>query len=382
MQKLLAINEMTVLFSSEWTEKTPYPYGEGLYASIHTLPDQLIGKKTMTFAMYYASEGVENLALTVASRFVEAVKRFPATNERVVLQTDGTYQLKHVPVSIALETLVQSLFSADASDLVQEVASWVDQEWLPTDAVLAYRGEATKPLLANGTYGKRSYFTAQQADLPSLKDQLVLTSELYQFAPYVYAGTIGFLPELDRDSYQVFHECFGKFVYSVTLQKDGRTIPLLWPDYLYHKPEGHLEFGVLAADEAKRFAPFAEWFAGEEVTIEIRAEGFQDIVLKTKLKQPLKGSNQLQKNTLLIGEDLCYQIADDELWSEIEDQRAQVALVTPKREKVTVDASNATVANRQVIVSGVTDYPGRYQFSVTSPRFGTLLQVFRVVREK
>ena len=45
MQKLLAINEMTVLFSSKWTEKTPYPYGEGLYASIHTLPDQLIGKK-------------------------------------------------------------------------------------------------------------------------------------------------------------------------------------------------------------------------------------------------------------------------------------------------------------------------------------------------
>ncbi len=126
MQKLLAINEMTVLFSSEWTEKTPYPYGEGFYAATNTLPDQLIGKKTMPFAMYYASEGVGNLVLTVASRFVEAVKRFPATNERVVLQTDGTYQLKHVPVSIALETLVQSLFSAEASDLVQEVASgWI-----------------------------------------------------------------------------------------------------------------------------------------------------------------------------------------------------------------------------------------------------------------
>lgn len=192
-------------------------------------------------------------------------------------------------------------------------------------------GYKRKRLFLDGTYGSRVLLEEKLGqNVHPIQDKLEYVNELYSFAHYSYAAMVQFLPEYEINTYDQFHEAYGKFVYSFTVTKNGQTIPLLWPDYLYHKPENHLEFGLLANTKEPRYQLFDHWEANEIVKIDILAEGFEDVQFETHLKQPMSFPPKLSKSEYTFGEVICLSL-DPRLVRELAEEK--LTLNYSKRKK-------------------------------------------------
>lgn len=252
----------------------------------------VIGKVDMTLATFYQSDCSENIidALQLAKVFEPILKRVPARNPRLQYQLANHYILKQVPVYMELSDYLK--IKQQANHHLQSLLNqWQEMRTVTADEVAACK---YKRLLSDGTYGKREYIGKKRPQ--KLPFPLKISESYYQFMHYSFAAEVGFDSER-VNSYEVFDELYGQHIYSVMIHLDNQVIPLLWPDYLYHFPENHLEFGFLKSTENLRYQLLNQWQGGERITIEIWADGFEDVCLASELKPNLESSIEVEETT-------------------------------------------------------------------------------------
>lgn len=252
--------------------------------------DYIIGRVDMPFETFYQSDcSIEVLAsLTLAPIFEPILKRHPARNPRVQSYLNNHYLLKQVPVYLPLADYL-ALKNKTDHPLYHLIQEWDDIQVVNADEVFACK---YKRLLADGSYGKREYIgkkRPKQVPFP-----LKITVDYYQFMHYSYAAEIAFASD-QVESYEAFDQLYGKYIYSVIIRINDQVIPLLWLDYLYHVPENHLEFGFLKTSENFRYQLLNQWQAGDRLSIEILADGFEDVCLVTELKANLGQSISVEE---------------------------------------------------------------------------------------
>lgn len=259
------------------------------------------------------------------------------------------------------------------------VQSFSPVEEEEAEAVVSYK---RKRLFLDGTYGFRELLeNGQEKNVRAIQEKLDYVNEMYYFAHYRYAAMVQFLPKYGITTYEQFHEAYGKFVYSFTVTKNGKTSPLLWPDYLYHKPENHLEFGLLANTGQSRYQLFDEWESNEPITIEILAEGFEDVRFETHLKQPMTCPPKLSKSEYTLDEMICLSI-DAGVSKELAKQEAKFEVFkTKKSSENGYLLAYELLEDQLVIPSAQFEKTGRYQLKITSDVYGQLLFLFTIKQE-
>lgn len=244
--------------------------------------EYVIGKVDMTLETFYQSDcSAEVLAdLKLATIFEPILKRQPTRNPRLQKQLNNHYCLKQVPVYMDLADylVIKDQVNHPLYPLVQE---WQDIKNVRADEVDACK---YKRLLADGSYGKREYLGKKRPK--PVPFPLKILADYYQFMHYSYAAEIGFVSN-QVNSYEAFDQLYGRHIYSVIARINNQAIPLLWPDYLYHVPENHLELGFLKTEENLRYQLLNQWQAGDQLKIEIWADGFEDVCLVTEFKANL-----------------------------------------------------------------------------------------------
>lgn len=211
------------------------------------------------------------------------------------------------------------------------------------------------------------------------------TMSFYDF----YQADCPDLKEIDYQLSEKFQQIIKKFPHTnqqkIYLNDEGsysiKKVPLLWPDYLYHKPDNHVEFGLLANTEQARYQLFDQWENNEQVMIEILADGFEDVQFVTHLKQPMHVPPKLSKSEYVQGELICLSL-DSGLIKELEQQVAGFELVKSKK---TSDNGYSLIfqltENQLVIPSRQFEKMGRYQLKITSNIYGQLLFLFTIKQE-
>ncbi|MFD1899523.1 hypothetical protein GQR36_04030 [Enterococcus termitis] len=86
----------------------------------------------------------------------------------------------------------------------------------------------------------------------------------------------------------------------------------------------------MAGTDQTRYQLFDHWTEGEEVSIEILAEGFEDVHFTTVLKKPMNSRPKIVETDSVKGEQITLKIAP-ELITEIMQQEATIDILTPKR---------------------------------------------------
>lgn len=252
----------------------------------------VIGKVDMTLATFYQSDCSENIidSLQVSKVFESILNRVPIRNPRLQYQLANQYILKQVPVYLE-ESDYLAIKSQSNHRLLPLLNQWQAIQTVTIDEVAACK---YKRLLSDGTYGKREYIGLKRPQ--KLPFSLKILESYYQFMHYSFAAEVGFASE-QVNSYEAFDELYGQHIYSVMIHLNNQTIPLLWPDYLYHFPENHLEFGFLKSNENLRYRLLNQWQGGEKITIEIWADGFEDVCLVSELKPNLESSIEVEETT-------------------------------------------------------------------------------------
>ncbi len=68
--------------------------------------------------------------------------------------------------------------------------------------------------------------------------------EFYAMKAYSYACVIK--DSKDLNDYDEIQDCYGKYIYAITLEHSNGKIGLTWLDFIMHRPQGHLEMGICA----------------------------------------------------------------------------------------------------------------------------------------
>nr|MBO0434488.1 hypothetical protein [Enterococcus sp. DIV0849a] len=166
-----------------------------------------------------------------------------------------------------------------------------------------------------------------------------------------------------------------------SVTKKGKTIPLLWPDYLYHKPENHLEFGLLANTEQPRYQLFDQWELDEPIIIEILADGFEDVRFETTLKKPMNVPPKLSQSEYTLGETICLSV-DPGLVKELDKKTAEFELLKTKKTSENGYSLDYELLEDQLLIpSSQFEKAGRYQLKITSDVYGQLLFLFTIKQE-
>lgn len=381
----LDFENSTITFAKEQTEKYSVKLDGQTYIENIELPCYFIGVATLSFFEFYQADSpdlTENDYI-LSEKFQKIITKFPHTNLEQIGLVGETYVIHQVPVYIETKDyLLANIYPEKYPKFLQKISDINDLEAVSKEELEFSRSYKRKRLLLEGTYGSRELLIkANEKNGQSVQDKLEYVNELYSFAHYSYAAMVQFLPEYGITSYDKFHEAYGKYIYSFTVTKNGQTIPLLWPDYLYHKPENHLEFGLLANTDQKRYQSFNSWVADEEVIIEILATGFEDVYFKTKLKQPMKMKPQLSQSEYLLRETICLTV-DSEIIEELKQREAHFEVVTANRTTVKAEQLNYQLSGNQLLLpSEQLGKQGRYQLKVFSKKFGQLLVLFTIRRE-
>ncbi|MEI5988911.1 hypothetical protein A5881_000398 [Enterococcus termitis] len=380
---IVTIAGVSIFYDTLQTERCPIMLTEQVYIEDKKLPRYFIGDTTMTFFDFYHADSpdFQETDYQLSEQFKQIIGRFPHTNQqKIMLNEGGSYSIKHVPIyilvkDILLAEIMPETYQAFRKNLqgIQSLTPVYEEEFAE------FSGYKRKRLCLDGTYGSRELLeSSQERIVQRVQDKLEYVNEMYYFAHYNYAGMVQFLPEHEINTYDQFHEAYGKYIYSFTATKNGQTIPLLWPDYLYHKPENHLEFGLLAHTEQARYQVFDQWEKGEEVRIEILADGFEDVRFTTQLKQPMSATPKLSKSEYTYGEMIRLSI-DLGLIDELKQQVPSFEVFKTKKISENGYSLHYELTEEQLLLpSEQFEKAGRYQLKIISERYGQLLFLFTI----
>ncbi|MGY3778763.1 hypothetical protein [Isobaculum melis] len=386
MKKQLKIASFSIQYDTKPTTTCPIKIDSATYIEDKVLPKYLIGECDMTLPQFYQAACPQLTATdyVLSDGYQQIIRRFPHTNQvRLTLGTDAIYIIKAVPIYIEVKDYVQALIHPERfSEMSLEVAKIKNLKPIMQEEIIQLNTYKRKQLLLNGQYSERTLLDVTHSNnVQTIQNQLVYERELYDFAHYQYAGMIGFLPEYAIHTYEQFHEAYGQYIYSATLTKSGETIPLVWPDYLYHRPENHLEFGVLA-ESTPRYQSFEYWQENDSVTVTILADGFEDVSFETKLKKPQNIRPQLSQNIYLMTETLSLTI-DQGVLQELTEQTCQFEIVSPEKVKQNANELNYTITAKALLLDcNQFSRPGFYQLQLMSPTYGEMLFLFKIQLEE
>lgn len=384
--KEVQVKGFSIYYDNVQTEQCNVMLDEQLYIEDKPLPRYFIGETTMTFFDFYHADSpdFQESDYLLSEKFQQIIGRFPHTNQKkIALNEHDSYSIKQVPLYIHVKDYILALSKPEAYTTFREKLATV-QSLIPIneDASESVSSYKRKRLFLDGTYGSRELLeNVQETTVQAIREKLEYVNEMYYFAHYNYAAMVQFLPEYDITTYDQFHEAYGKFVYSFTVTKNGKRIPLLWPDYLYHKPENHLEFGLLANTEQPRYQLFDEWKANDPITIELLADGFEDVRFETHLKQPMAFPPKLSKSDYTQGEMICLSI-DTGVIEELAKQEATFEwFKTKKTSENAYSLEYQLMENQLMMPSAQFEKTGRYQLKITSDVYGQLLFLFTIKQE-
>ncbi|MEI5995334.1 hypothetical protein [Candidatus Enterococcus mansonii] len=384
--KELTIGTFSIKYDNMETKECSVKVNDYLYIENKPLPSYLIGTATLTFFEFYQADcpNLKESDYLLTERFQQIIGRFPHTNHQKIVLTDKTsYCIKGVPIYLTAKDYILAFSQLELYPETYKKVKAIESSLTPVinEQVSVLGDHKRKRLFLDGTYGSREWLgSGYEKNVQMIQNKLEYVNELYSFAHYSYAGMIQFLPECGIETYDQFHEAYGKYVYSLTITKNGENIPLLWPDYLYHRPENHIEFGLLANTNQIRYQSFKQWKAGEQVTIEVLADGFEDVRFETCLKQQMSLPPRLSKSVYNQGERICLSI-DSEIVKEVEQQTATVELI-PSKKTVSGYSLNYTFSKDQLIIASEQfEQLGRYQLKITSDNYGQLLFLFTIKQE-
>lgn len=141
-----------------------------------------------------------------------------------------------------------------------------------------------KPLRADGTFGPRVLLHPDNARAcASMAGRLSVTREFGRFIYYSYACFVEPGPAEGVTTFEQFRRLYGGAVFAVELERPGAALGLMWPDWICHEPDNHLELGVLYRGAGERYAAFSGFSKGDPLVIRILARGFEDLELRTTL---------------------------------------------------------------------------------------------------
>ncbi|WP_207694307.1 hypothetical protein DOK67_0002343 [Enterococcus sp. DIV0212c] len=384
--KEVNIAGFSINYDNVQTEQCSIMLDKQLYIENKKLPRYFIGETTMTFFDFYHADSpdLHETDYRLSERFQQIIERFPHTNQqKIEINEKGSYSIKQVPVYITVKDYILAESKTEAyPEFIEKISTIQSLTPISEEEAIELSSYKRKRLFLDGTYGSRELLEiGQEKNVQAIQNKLEYVSEMYYFAHYSYAAMVQFLPEFEILTYDQFHEAYGKFVYSFTMTKNGLTIPLLWPDYLYHKPENHLEFGLLANTKEPRYQLFDQWKADESVTIEILADGFEDVQFTTHLKQPMKFPPKLSKPEYMQGEKICLSI-DPGLVKELTNQTAKFELFKTKKTSENGYSLDYELTEDQLLLpSAQFEKLGRYQLKITSEVYGQLLFLFTIKQE-
>lgn len=383
----LHVNGFSIKYDTVETEQCPLKLTDELYIENKVLPRYLIGETTMTFFEFYQADcpDFKESDYQLSEKFQQIIGRFPHTNQQKIRMNEyGSYSMKQVPVYIMTDEFIVAESDLASYPGYSKKRSLIQSlRPIPDEDSRVVGGYKRKRLTLDGTYSSRILLEeSQKKNVQPIQEKLEYVNEMYYFAHYCYAGMVQFLSEYEITTYDQFHEAYGKFVYSVTITKNGQTIPLLWPDYLYHKPENHLEFGLLANTKEARYQLFDHWEKDEPIRIEILAEGFEDVRFETYLKEPMEFPPTLSKSEYSLGETICLSV-DSGLVKEIAEKKAVFEVFKTKKTSVSGYSLDYQLKEEQLLLpSAQFEKAGRYQLNITSDRFGQLLFLITIKQEE
>ena len=253
----------------------------------------LVGVTDMTAAEFYHSlaPGLGEDAYSLGSLWEGATGRFAPICPRLELVGEKgalTYVIHDVPVFVGKAALAAPGAQAARARWAQvrDVVEVADKTALAAQGLYKAKG-----LLANGTFGPRVAMGFDGDSLPAgLRDlggRVAVAREFESFIYYTYACFIEAAPasgEKPVESFDDFAEFLGRDVYAIELERSGgAAIGLIWPDWICHEPDAHLELGVLFAGAGERYEAFSGFIAGERCVIRILATGCADIELEVSL---------------------------------------------------------------------------------------------------
>lgn len=384
--KEINLATFSLKYDKQATERCSVKLDEHTYIEDKQLPSYLFGESTLSFFDFYQADcsGFVESDYTLSEKFQQIISRFPHTNQQKILLTDdNSYSIKNVPVYITVTDYILASNSPEAYPEFKEKLETIHSlKPVNDDEQIFVSSYKRKRLFLDGTYGARELLeNSQEKNGKAIQSQLEYVNEMYYFSHYSYAAMVQFLPEYEITTYDQFHEAYGKYIYSVTITKNGKTVPLLWPDYLYHKPENHLEFGLLANSNQLRYQLFDKWEKEEEVSLDILAEGFEDVHFRTRLKQPMRFSPHLSKSDYILGETISLSI-DNGLVKELEQQTARFELVKSKKISENGYSLDFELLEEELLLSGAQfEKAGRYQLKIISETYGQLLFLFTLKQE-
>lgn len=384
--KEIILDSYIIRYETRQTSQCSIKISDQLFIEKGDYPAYFIANVPMSFFAYYQADCPifsEN-DYTLSDNFKRIIERFPHTNQEQIEFDGTTYHFKHIPIIIHIHTYIQAqLFPDDYKKCYAEIKK-MEQIYPLNEKIASESADKRKELFLDGHYGKRtkrSEINGENNGDKQIQKKLTYVNEMYAFSHYSYAAMIEFLPEYQITSYDQFHAAYGHAIYSVTIEKNNQKIPLLWPDYLYHKPENHLEFGILAGNVGTRYNEFNHWSKGDIVTVEIVAEGFEDVVFKSILKKPLKFTPRLSKNDYLIGEAIEVHLSSN-IIDELKASIAHFEIVLPDREVVHNEALSYTlVGTRLQIPTEQLENQGRFQLKLYSEQYGQLLFLFTLRKD-
>lgn len=252
----------------------------------------LVGVTDMTAAEFYRAlaPGLGEHAYDLGPLWEGAVERFAPICPRLELVGEKgaqTYVIHDVPVYVGKDALAAPGAAAARARwaAVREVVE------VGCAADLAALGlYKAKGLLADGSFGPRvpmGCANAAPAGIRDLSGRVVVAREFERFIYYTYACFIEAVPvpgEKPVETFEDFAAFLGRDVYAVELEREGgAALGMIWPDWICHKPDAHLELGVLYAGAGERYEAFSGFAAGERCVVRLLATGCEDIELEVTL---------------------------------------------------------------------------------------------------
>ena len=254
----------------------------------------LVGVTDMSAAEFYhaLTPDLGEDAYTLGPLWEGAAGRFAPICPRLELVGEPsarTYVIHDVPVYV------------DASALAAPDASAARERWAQVGGVREVGDAAelvailtelgaykAKGLLADGSFGPRVQLCDPVvAGVRDMAERVRVAREFEKFIYYTYACFIKAVPapgEKPVETFEEFAEFLGSKVYAIELEREGgAALGMIWPDWICHKPDAHLELGVLFAGAGPRYEAFGGFEAGEHCTIRILATGCADIELEVSL---------------------------------------------------------------------------------------------------
>lgn len=383
--KEILLDPYIIRYEEYQTPQCSFRIGDQLFIEDVDLPRYFMATVQMSsYTFYHADCPMFSEAdYLINDNFKKIIQKFPHTNKKKI-EFDGVmYQFKDIPVVIDTHTYIQALiFPNKYKKCFAEIKKMENLSSLDSENYDQFI-DKRKELLLDGQYGKRINRSETIAKKNSnVQDKLAYVNEMYSFARYSYAAMIEFLPEYKIETYDQFHEAYGHAIYSMTIEKNHQKIPLLWPDYLYHNPENHLEFGILAGNIGNRYQAFNDWIEGDRITVEILAEGFEDVQFESVLKKPLEVIPGLSKNDCLIGEIIEANLSMD-IIDELKNNTAHFDIVLPNKEILHQETvSYRLTDNTLQIPSEQFGNQGRFQLKLYSEQYGQLLLLFTLRKDR